>query len=166
MPIARTLSCWSVIGVFVVITAGCYPTEPQEIQASSVPSASAKAPTPLAQSTYNQATPDRQPVPEASNCKSPQTQAEINSCASLFAKGADKRLNQVYQKLSSKLKGSQQEQLLIDSEQAWIKFRDTNCVFEQSRYEGGSIAPSIYSSCLEQVTKQRTKELEGYLEQM
>lgn len=166
MPIAKTLSCWSVIGVFGVITAGYYPTEPQEIQASSVPSAPAKAPTSLAQSTSAQATPERQPVPRESKCKSPQTQAEINSCASLFAKAANKRLNQVYQKLRSKLKGSQQEQLLIDSEQAWIRFRDTNCVFEQSRYEGGSIAPSIYSSCMEQMTKQRTEELEGYLEQM
>ena len=167
MSIARVLNCWSVIGVFVVITAGCYLTELQEIQALSVASASAKAPTSsLAKSTSAQTTPERQPVPEASNCKSPQTQAEINSCASLFAKAADKRLNQVYQKLRLKLIGSQLEQLLIDSEQAWIKFRDTKCVFERSRYEGGSIAPSVYSSCMEQTTKQRTKDLEGYLEQM
>lgn len=166
MPIARILNCWSVIGFFGVITAGCYPTEPQNLQGTSVSSAATKDAASSLANTPTQATPDRQPVPEASNCKSPQTQVEINRCASLFAKVADQKLNQVYQKLRSKLKGSQQEQLLIDSEQAWIKFRDTNCVFEQSRYQGGSIAPSIYSSCMEQMTNQRTEELEGYLEQM
>jgi len=47
----------------------------------------------------------------------------------------------------------------------WVRFRDTNCTFERSSYQGGSIAPSIYYSCIEQMTKQRTEQLENYLRQ-
>ena len=173
MPIAKTLSCWSVIGVFVVLTAGCYPSEqPQAIQASSVSSAPTKASTSsLAQSTYNQATPSSvastngQMVSGQLECKSPQTQAAINTCASSSAEAADQKLNQVYQQLKSALKGSQREKLLIDAELMWVRFRDTNCAFERSNYQGGSIAPSIYYSCIEQMTKQRTEQLESYLKQ-
>ncbi len=167
MPIGRTLSCWSVIGVFVVITTGCYPTEPQALQKSSVPSAPAKAPrSSLVKSTYDQATPSSVASTNGQlDCKSPQTQAAINTCASLSAEAADKTLNQVYQQLKSTLKGSQKEKLLIDAELMWVRFRDTNCVFERSSYQGGSIAPSIYYSCLEQMTKHRTEQLENYLKQ-
>lgn len=171
MPIGRNLSCWSVIGVFVVLTTGCYPTEPQALQESSVSSAPAKAPrSSLAQSTYDQATPSsvastNGKMVSGLDCKSPETQAAINTCASLSAEAADKALNQVYQQLKSALKGSQREKLLIHAQLLWIRFRDTNCVFERSNYQGGSIAPSIYYSCIEQMTKQRTEQLENYLRQ-
>lgn len=172
MPIARTLSYWSVIGVFVVLTAGCYPTEQRQAnQELSVSSAPAKAPSSsLAQSTYNQATPSsvastNRQIISGLDCKSPQTQAAINTCASSSAEVADKALNQVYQQLKSTLRGSQREKLLVDAELMWVRFRDTNCAFERSSYQGGSIAPSIYYSCIEQMTKQRTEQLENYLRQ-
>lgn len=171
MPIGRNLSCWSVIGGFVVITTGCYAVEPQALQESSVPSAPTKTPkSSLAQSTYNQVTPSsvastNGQMVSGLDCKSPQTQAAINTCASSSAKAADQKLNQVYQQLKSTLKGSHREKLLINAELMWVRFRDTNCAFERSSYQGGSIAPSIYHSCIEQMTKQRTEQLENYLRQ-
>ena len=77
-------------------------------------------------------------------------------------KNADKKLNQVYQQLLPKLSRSR-KQKLIAAQLAWIKFRDVSCEFERSEYEGGSIAPTIYSGCVEQATKQRTQQLQNYL---
>ncbi|BAZ30335.1 hypothetical protein NIES4074_27910 [Cylindrospermum sp. NIES-4074] len=96
------------------------------------------------------------------NCNNAQTQREINQCADLSYRNADKKLNQVYRQLLPKLPKSRQQKL-IAAQQAWLKFRDSNCEFERSAFEGGSIAPSIYAGCLEAATKQRTQQLQEYL---
>ncbi|MEH2420156.1 MAG: lysozyme inhibitor LprI family protein [Nostoc sp.] len=96
------------------------------------------------------------------NCNNPQAQAAINECTKLFYQNADKKLNRVYQQLLSTLESSR-KQKLIAAQVVWIKFRDTNCEFERSRYEGGSIAATIYFGCLENSTKLRTQQLQEYL---
>ncbi|MEH2249186.1 lysozyme inhibitor LprI family protein [Nostoc sp.] len=96
------------------------------------------------------------------NCNNPQTQAAINECTKLSYQNAEKKLNRVYQQLLATLESSR-KQKLITAQVVWSKFRDTNCEFERSRYEGGSIAPSIYFGCLENITKLRTQQLQEYL---
>jgi len=97
------------------------------------------------------------------NCNDPQTQLEINICSQLAYQNADKKLNQVYKQLLPKLSKFRQQKL-ITAQLAWIKFRDNSCEFERTAYEGGSIAPAIYSACLEETTKQRTQQLREYLQ--
>jgi uncharacterized protein YecT (DUF1311 family) len=97
------------------------------------------------------------------NCNNPQTQSEMNICASIAYQNADRKLNQVYRQLLPRLSAAR-KQKLITAQQAWIKFRDSSCEFERSAYEGGSIAPMIYGFCLANVTEQRTKDLQRYLE--
>ncbi|TRU30012.1 MAG: lysozyme inhibitor LprI family protein [Microcystis aeruginosa Ma_QC_B_20070730_S2] len=97
------------------------------------------------------------------NCNNPQTQSEMNICASIAYQNADRKLNQVYRQLLPRLSAAR-KQKLITAQQAWIKFRDSSCEFERSAYEGGSIAPMIYGFCLADVTEQRTKDLQRYLE--
>ena len=97
------------------------------------------------------------------NCNNPQTQSEMNICASIAYQNADRKLNQVYRQLLPKLSAAR-KQKLIAAQQAWIKFRDSSCEFERSAYEGGSLAPMIYGNCLAAVTEQRTKDLRRYLE--
>ncbi|MCA2701203.1 MAG: lysozyme inhibitor LprI family protein [Microcystis sp. M179S2] len=97
------------------------------------------------------------------NCNNPQTQSQMNICASIAYQNADRKLNQVYRQLLPKLSAAR-KQKLITAQQAWIKFRDSSCEFERSAYEGGSIAPMIYGFCLADVTEQRTKDLRRYLE--
>jgi uncharacterized protein YecT (DUF1311 family) len=97
------------------------------------------------------------------NCNNPQTQSEMNICASIAYQNADRKLNQVYRQLLPKLSASR-KQKLISAQQAWIKFRDSSCEFERSAYEGGSLAPMIYGFCLANVTEQRAKDLRRYLE--
>jgi uncharacterized protein YecT (DUF1311 family) len=87
----------------------------------------------------------------------------MNECAAIAYQAADQKLNQVYQELKAALPDYRQPKL-VTAQQVWIKFRDANCEFEKSAVEGGSLAPTIYYSCLTQLTEQRTKELQGYLD--
>lgn len=162
MPATRSPTYWIVTTVFLASTAGYFASKQTQVMTITlVPSAFAKAPPSLhAQSTSTQAPPSNQTVTEQPNCKKSRTQIEINACTKLSAASADKKLNQVYQQLRAQIEDLQQKKLLINAQLAWIKFRDANCEFEKSRFAGGTIAPSIYFSCIEQVTKQRTKELE------
>jgi len=97
------------------------------------------------------------------NCDRPQTQREMNECAAIAYQATDQKLNQVYQELKAALPDYRQPKL-VTAQQVWIKFRDANCEFEKSAVEGGSLAPTIYYNCLSQLTEQRTKELQGYLD--
>ena len=103
-------------------------------------------------------------IAQQPNCKNPQTQVDMNTCEQLRYQRNDKKLNQVYQKLLPKYSGSQRQKL-IAAQQAWIKFRDLSCTFEESYFEGGTMAPMIYSGCLAELTQQRTAQLERYLKE-
>lgn len=98
------------------------------------------------------------------NCQSPQTTADMNMCASQEFQAADKKLNQVYQQLQSKLK-SKQQQRLTAAQRSWLKFRDDSCNYEMGQFEGGTLAGSTYGYCRARVTQERVKDLEGYLKQ-
>lgn len=119
----------------------------------------------IAAGTIATATPDVTGVEVAQqpNCNNPQTQGEMNACAGIAYRNADRRLNQVYQQLIPKLSASRRQQL-VTAQQAWIRYRDASCNFERSEVAGGSMAPMIQASCLARLTEQRTKDLQQYLE--
>lgn len=97
-------------------------------------------------------------------CNNATTQQQINACTQQKAQAADRQLNQTYKRLVTGL--NQQERATFDKSQvAWIKFKDATCAYEKSRFAGGSIAPTVYSMCLERVTRQRTADLENYLKE-
>jgi uncharacterized protein YecT (DUF1311 family) len=102
-------------------------------------------------------------IAQQPNCKNPQTQPEINVCSRLDYQQSDKKLQQVYDRLRNKLPATSQQQL-VSAHKAWIAFRDSNCEFQKSFFEGGSIAPTMLNGCLSDVTQQRTSELEMYLQ--
>lgn len=102
-------------------------------------------------------------IAQQPNCKNPQTQPEMNACSRLEYQQADKKLNQVSDRLRNKLTGTSRQQL-VSSQKAWIAFRDSHCEFQKSLFEGGSIAPTMLNTCLSDVTQQRTSELEMYLQ--
>src|ERR1700750_979947 len=87
-------------------------------------------------------------------CADAQSQAEMNMCAAQKFKAADAELNRVYNRLTSKLESdASQLARLKAAELSWLRYRDDNCGYEAAAYEGGSIKPLIYSSCLERMTK-------------
>ncbi|MEO1297763.1 MAG: lysozyme inhibitor LprI family protein [Cyanobacteria bacterium J06636_16] len=100
------------------------------------------------------------PVPPLpAECSNPQTQTDMNRCAEAEYAQADATLNSSYQALQSTLSEQKSDQLL-SAEQAWIAYRDVNCDFVQTQFEGGSIQPTVYFGCLTQLTQARTAELE------
>ncbi|MBD2460012.1 DUF1311 domain-containing protein [Oscillatoria sp. FACHB-1407] len=160
------------IAFFLIVAAGCIPS-------GQVSGGVSPTPEPASPASIAPASPSESTSPSASNsptktegtggdivaqaadCTNPQTQLEINECAAKSAEVADEKLNEVYQQLKATLSPNQ-EKLLTDAQLAWIEFRDKNCEFARGRFEGGSIAPTVYSSCIERVTQQRTEELQGY----
>ena len=87
-----------------------------------------------------------------------QTQLEMNQNAQKSYKKSDNELNKIYLSLI-KILDKVEVQKLIKVQKCWIKFRNSHCEFESSQYEGGSIKPLIYSTCLEELTKKRIGEL-------
>jgi uncharacterized protein YecT (DUF1311 family) len=93
-----------------------------------------------------------------------QTQPGLDQCADAAFKRADAALNGVYREITRSLKDDPKTtKLLVATQKAWIAFRDSECAFSVSANEGGSIYPMVYSLCLAEVTKARTKRLEAYL---
>jgi uncharacterized protein YecT (DUF1311 family) len=103
-------------------------------------------------------------IAQQPNCKSPQTTADMNMCSSQEFQAADKKLNQVYQQLQSKLKSKQKQRLTV-AQRSWLKFRDDSCNYEMGQFEGGTLAGSTYGYCKARVTQARVKDLEDYLKQ-
>ncbi|AOW11033.1 hypothetical protein EM308_16920 [Flavobacterium gilvum] len=89
---------------------------------------------------------------------------EMNETAAASFIKADTELNKVYKQLMTMLNQSEKT-LLIQAEKDWVKFRDSHCKFEASQYEGGSIKPLIYSTCLEQLTRKRIAEIKASIKE-
>jgi uncharacterized protein YecT (DUF1311 family) len=96
-------------------------------------------------------------------CEGRGSQAEASACAHEEYKAADAELNRVYGQLAGVL-DAEDKAALKESELAWIKYRDTACVFESSQYKGGTMRGMIESFCLARVTKARTAELKDQFE--
>jgi uncharacterized protein YecT (DUF1311 family) len=91
-------------------------------------------------------------------CANAVTQAEMNRCAFDEYQKADAELNRIYPQVMSKL-GAEHKEKLKAAQIAWIKFRDAHCECEAAVVEGGSMEPLLRATCLEQTTRDRTKQL-------
>jgi len=98
------------------------------------------------------------------NCNNPTNNLEIKECIRLKYEAADQRLNQVYQQIIPML-SSEEKALLVKAQQGWIQLRDNNCQFEVYGSRAGTGYSGFLNECLERMTKQRTAELENYLQQ-
>ena len=97
-------------------------------------------------------------------CNENMNQMELNFCSMDEYKKADRELNQVYTAYMSKLDAARKQQVKA-VQQNWIKYKESDCTYVASAYEGGSIQPLIENSCLTEKTKLRTKELKEYLKE-
>jgi len=96
-------------------------------------------------------------------CEKATTNIEINRCLRLRYNATDKRLNQVYKQLMSKL-SRQERSTMIKIQRQWIKSRDQDCNLEVSINRGGTGYSGFLNQCLERKTTQRTAELQSRLE--
>ena len=98
-------------------------------------------------------------------CGETATQPEANECARREYRKVDAELNKLYLRLMSELavyKGDVQEKLRR-AQASWQLYRDATCESEASIFEGGSIQPAVYNSCLASVTRERAKRLAEFL---
>ncbi|KOP28031.1 hypothetical protein AMR41_01035 [Hapalosiphon sp. MRB220] len=99
----------------------------------------------------------------AIDCSKATVTPELKYCSQLSYAAADKKLNQTYQKVIANIQ-REPKQLLIKAQQAWIVFRDNACDFEVYQSRGGTGYEIFRNQCLERLTKQRTQDLENYLQ--
>jgi uncharacterized protein YecT (DUF1311 family) len=102
-----------------------------------------------------------------SNCEDLTTTIEQKQCYQKTYNVADKKLNQVYSQLKNSFKNDEstlkeRQKTLTSSQQAWMKFRDTNCIFRSSGW-GGTTRAKMQVACLERMTEERTRELQEML---
>lgn len=71
----------------------------------------------------------------------------------------DARLNTVYGELRARFAGQTAADTLQQAQRDWIAFRDAECRFQASIYEGGSIAQVISVGCHSDMTARRALEL-------
>lgn len=88
-------------------------------------------------------------------------QPAMNACAAEEYTRQDSELNQAYVMVMKPLKSAGKTKLR-NSQRAWIKSRDKTCKAERAEYEGGTIAPLIFYSCLTNETIMRTLWLEKF----
>ena len=87
---------------------------------------------------------------------------EMSECISKEYAIQDKKLNEVYKKLMSKL-SDQRKQVLRDAQRQWIAYTEKNCDFYNGP-EGGSMAQLSAQECMLSSRAERAKEFEMFLE--
>ena len=121
-----------------------------------------------------------QQTKQANPCDAANTQMEMNQCSAEEYKKADAHLNVVYTnliRLLQKDSGHAQQQSggeqrkpetpavdkLIAVQRQWVRYRDLHCSAVRAQYEGGTISPMMWTSCMTETTNHRIEELKhGY----
>jgi uncharacterized protein YecT (DUF1311 family) len=88
-------------------------------------------------------------------------QPAMTGCAGLEAERQDKILNTTYGRVMSKRTKPAQSKLRL-LQRNWIKQRDAICQEAQAEYEGGTMAPQVFYTCLANESIKRTIWLERY----
>lgn len=91
------------------------------------------------------------------------TQAEMNEFASREMRKMDLELGKVLIDLEA-ICDDAEVSALQDAQAKWLEFRESHAAFVSSIFEGGSMRPLMYFSCIETATKDRIEELRDYHE--
>lgn len=94
-----------------------------------------------------------------------QTQSEMNEEAFNAYTLADKKMYETYKLILANLSTKDEKDLLIASQKAWIVYKEAHCKSIAKGYEGGSMQPLIYNSCMEGITNERINQLNQYNEE-
>jgi uncharacterized protein YecT (DUF1311 family) len=99
-----------------------------------------------------------------------QTQTQMNAQAGNDYKSADTDMTAQWTRIYAAMKqrdaanrsrggGFGYAAATLESQRAWISFRDKQCVIEAGQYAGGSMQPMVRAQCLTRLTKERTRQL-------
>ena len=92
-------------------------------------------------------------------CRNVAITIAMENCFDKAYKAADGTLNQKYNQISKVLQPDDLQRLKV-AQRLWIQFRDATCTAESNLYNGGTASAPAYSACLEELTRQRTADLE------
>jgi uncharacterized protein YecT (DUF1311 family) len=92
-------------------------------------------------------------------CRNVAVTVAMENCFDKAYKAADSGLNQMYSQISKVLQSDDLQRLKV-AQRLWIQFRDATCTAESDLYNGGTASSPAYSACLEELTRQRTADLE------
>ena len=81
-------------------------------------------------------------------------------CAEADYAAADQRLNSAYAATRQALDAGDGARLLLDAQRLWLKFRDADCRVVAGHAHGGLLSRFLWYSCLADLTRARTTELE------
>jgi uncharacterized protein YecT (DUF1311 family) len=103
------------------------------------------------------------------NCKHPTTDFDMNICSGRDYSTADAAMTHEYRIVAAKMRQMDKEQsgyfsALLESQRAWLKFRDAQCRLEGYRTRGGTAERLNVNGCLWDLTKHRTEELKSLAE--
>lgn len=88
-----------------------------------------------------------------------QTQLEMNADAKIAYEKADAEMSKLYFEVMKNLPTQKEKDDLLSAQRAWIEYKELHCQAAANQFEGGSIMPLIYYSCLEELTIERKKHL-------
>ena len=104
---------------------------------------------------------------EPDECKQAQiSQIDADMCSSKTSDAANAHMTSVYNQLFAavgKTEGTARQTRLAAAQAAWRHFRDDECSFVSSAYEGGSVAPEVQNNCEARLTRMRIQRLESYI---
>lgn len=114
----------------------------------------------------------------AEPCDNAISQSAMTMCAAEDYKRADAALNAQWKMTLAKAKARDVESPpmtaserryadgLLDAQRAWITFRDAQCAAESLEMRGGSAQPMLLYGCKVAMTRERTKWLKDFAEQL
>lgn len=99
-----------------------------------------------------------------------QTQADMNQQAGSAFKAADAAMTAQWKRTYAYMKrldaqdtsrggGFGYAGAVLNSQRAWLKYRDAQCVIEGGEFAGGSLAPMTRSQCAARLSRERAKQL-------
>lgn len=84
--------------------------------------------------------------------------ARLRACYQFEYTRQDGILNANYRALSTKL-DKQRRRAFLESERAWLAYRDAECAYRASADRGGTLALLIHDRCVVDLTTQRATQL-------
>ena len=103
-----------------------------------------------------------------------QTQTQMNAEAGAQWKTADAAMTAQWKRSYAYMQGRDSHDrsrgggfgyapALLNSQRAWLSFRDKQCVIEGAQFAGGSAQPMARLQCLVRLTKERTVQLRNVM---
>ncbi len=87
--------------------------------------------------------------------------SDMRGCTNYWFVSSDLAMNDLVRQLAADRQGKPQQKLLLDSQRAWLAFRDTSCQFEASGLVGAQASVSGFQ-CMKAATDARVGQLQGY----